>query len=221
MTRRHDVIVVGGGIVGLATATALTRRRPGLDVVVLEKEAGVGTHQTGHNSGVLHSGLYYRPGSLKARLCVEGRRRMETFCVDEGLPVKQTGKLVVATHRDELPALDELERRGNANGLKGLTRLGPEGITEHEPHATGVEAIHVPEVGVADFAAVARRLAEQLEGTVEVDTAVDDVRDNTRGLEVNTTRGTLRASMLVNCAGLHSDRIAEMAGLEVPVRIVP
>ncbi len=221
MTRRHDVIVVGGGIVGLATATALTRRRPGLDVVVLEKEAGVGTHQTGHNSGVLHSGLYYRPGSLKARLCVEGRRRMETFCVDEGLPVKQTGKLVVATHRDELPALDELERRGNANGLKGLTRLGPEGITEHEPHATGVEAIHVPEVGVADFAAVARRLADKLEGTVEVDTAVDDVRDNTSGLEVNTTRGTLRASMLVNCAGLHSDRIAEMAGLEVPVRIVP
>ncbi|MPZ52137.1 MAG: L-2-hydroxyglutarate oxidase [Acidimicrobiia bacterium] len=221
MTDRHDVIIVGGGIVGLATARALTQSRPGLDVIVLEKESKVGDHQTGNNSGVLHSGLYYKPGSLKARLCVEGRQRMVQFCEDENLPMRMTGKLVIATQSDELPALDELERRGNANGLKGLTRIGPDGIKDHEPHAVGMQALHVPEVGVADFAAVARRLADNLDGAVRVRSPVTRISEDDGGVVVETPQGIDRASILINCAGLHSDRVAAMAGLDTPVRIVP
>lgn len=213
--------MIGGGIVGLATAHALTRYRPGTDVVVVEKEGEVGTHQTGHNSGVLHSGLYYKPGSLKARLCVEGRRRLERFCEEEGLPVKRTGKLVIATRAEELPALDELERRGNANGLADVTRIGPNGIKDYEPHAIGLQALHVPETGVADFAAVARRLAETFEGTIKVGSPVTAITNHGDEIRVRTPEDELRAPFLINCAGLHSDRVASMAGVDTPVRIVP
>ncbi len=217
----YDVGVIGGGIVGLATATALTTRFPGLSIAVIDKEETVGFHQTGHNSGVLHSGLYYKPGSLKARLCVSGQRRMAEFCEAEGLPFKRSGKIVVATRPEEIPAMEELLRRGTENGLIGLRRLGADEITEFEPEATGVAALHVPEAGVADYGAVARRLAEGLPGDVLTGRRVTAIRPTTGGVEITTEAGAVSVKVLVNCAGLHSDRVAEMAGIASPVKIVP
>ncbi len=217
-----DVVVVGAGIVGLATARALADR--GLAVTVVEKEGRVGVHQTGHNSGVLHSGLYYRPGSLKARLCVEGRRRMIEFCTEHGLPLDVSGKVVVATDERQVTVLDELERRGRANGLRGLRRLGPAELVEVEPYATGLDALWVPEAGVVDFAAVADRLAAGLAADgAEVLTgrAVVGIVRTGGGIRVGTTAGPISARFLVNCAGLHSDRVARLAGVDPPVRIVP
>lgn len=217
----YDVCVVGGGIVGLATATALAERFAGISIVVLEKEETVGFHQTGHNSGVLHSGLYYKPGSFKARLCVSGQRRMAEFCESEGLPFARSGKIVVATRPEEIPAMEELLRRGTENGLIGLRRLAAEEITEFEPEATGVAALHVPEAGVADYAAVARRLADNLEGEILTGRKVTAISFATSGAEILTDAGPIRARVLVNCAGLHSDRVAGMAGVDSPVKIVP
>ncbi len=218
----RDVVVVGAGIVGLATAKALQDRD--LAVTVVEKEPDVGTHQTGHNSGVLHSGLYYRPGSLKARLCVDGRRRMIEFCTDHDIPVDVSGKVVVATRDGELPLLDELERRGRANGLTGLRRLDPAGLADVEPHAVGLAALHVPEAGVVDFSLVARRLAAVLQaGGAEILTgrAVVRIRPGPGDVRVDTTAGPVTARAVVNCAGLHADRVARSAGVDPPVRIVP
>ncbi len=218
----RDVVVVGAGIVGLATAKALQDRD--LAVTVVEKEPEVGTHQTGHNSGVLHSGLYYRPGSLKARLCVDGRRRMIEFCTDHDIPVDVSGKVVVAIRDSELPLLDELERRGRENGLAGLRRLDQSGLAEVEPHAVGLAALHVPEAGVVDFSLVARRLAAVLQaGGAEILTgrAVVRIRPGPGDVRVDTTAGPVTARAVVNCAGLHADRVARSAGVDPPVRIVP
>ena len=215
---------MGGGIVGLAVARALTRRRPRLAVTVVEKETDVGTHQTGHNSGVLHSGLYYRPGSLKARLCVTGRRQMLAFCTEHGIDVRICGKVVVAGRADQLAVLDELQRRGRANGLEGLRRLDPAGLTAVEPHAVGLGALHVPEAGVVDFRAVARALAADLQvagGEVRTGAAVTALRPLPSGVAVDTTAGSVTARILVNCAGLHADRVAALAGVDPPIRIVP
>ncbi|CAN5845165.1 L-2-hydroxyglutarate oxidase [soil metagenome] len=218
---RHDVVVIGAGIVGLATATALTRLLPGVDVVVMDKEPVVASHQTSHNSGVIHSGLYYTPGSLKAHLCVKGRRSLEEFCEEARVPWRKTGKMVVATTAREVEAMDELERRGHANGLTGIERLGPSGIRDLEPHATGIAALHVEETGVTDFGAVARALADRLEGDVRTGTCALRIHEGDAGVEVETTGGTIAARTLVNCAGLHSDRIAAATGIEAPVRIIP
>jgi L-2-hydroxyglutarate oxidase len=220
VSERFDVCVIGAGIVGLATATAVSRRLPGASVVVVDKETAVGSHQTGHNSGVLHSGLYYKPGSLKARLCVDGQRRMGVFCRDEGIACERTGKLVIATREEELPALDELFRRGTANGLEGLRRLTGDEIGTIEPHATGVAAIHVPEAGVLDYREVTERLADLLSGEVRTGAAVERLVTGDR-VEVGTAAGSVHARVLVNCAGLQSDRVARLAGVEPPVRIVP
>lgn len=217
----YDVTVIGGGIVGLATARAIAQARPGVELAVLEKESEVGMHQTGHNSGVLHSGLYYKPGSLKARLCVDGQRRMARFCEAEGIDVARSGKIVVASTPEEIPAMEELERRGNQNGLVGIRRLGSDEIAEFEPHAVGVAALHVPESGVVDYPAVARRLAETLPGDVLTDHGVTGIRRWTGGIELSTQGETVRTRVLVNCGGLHSDRIATMAGVDSPVKIVP
>jgi len=214
-----DVAVIGGGLVGLATAMALAER--GADVTVLEAEDRLATHQSGHNSGVIHSGLYYKPGSLKARLCVEGARSLWSFCEEEGIATLRCGKLVVATHEEELPRLDELERRGQANGLSGLRRLRAEEIREVEPHATGFAALHVPETGIVDYPAVAqayRRRIERHGGRILTNARVSSVRP---GLVLETTAGTVSCSRLVNCAGLQSDRIARLCGAEPDVRIVP
>lgn len=219
---RYDVCVIGAGIVGLATATSISVRYPGASIVVVDKESTVGFHQTGHNSGVLHSGLYYQPGSLKAQLCVTGQRRMAEFCQAEGLPFHRSGKIVVATSDSEIPAMEELLRRGTANGLQGLHRLNSAAeIQEFEPHATGVAALHVPEAGVADYQAVARRLADKLPGEVHLGHPVQRIRAGAGGVTVETSGETIEAKILISCAGLHADRVAEMAGLETPGKVVP
>ncbi|HLY09444.1 MAG TPA: L-2-hydroxyglutarate oxidase [Planctomycetota bacterium] len=192
------IAVVGGGIVGLATAYALRDRKP----VVFEKERSVGAHQTGHNSGVLHSGIYYKPGSHKARLCVEGARRMKEFSRDHGIPHEICGKVVVATSSSELPRLEELERRARANGV-AAERIGPERLREIEPEASGIAALHVPGTGIIDYLAVARKLASFVE--VRRGIRVDDVR-------------SLKADLVINCAGLQSDRVARSRTKIVPFR---
>jgi len=220
--KRHDLVVVGGGILGLATALELCRdgRRP----LVLEAEARLASHQTGHNSGVLHSGLYYKPGSSKARHCVGGRRRLLEFCREHGVAHEICGKLVIATAPEEIPRLDELERRGRANGLTGLERVGPEGIREHEPHASGIDALWVPETGIVDFVAVAEtyaRLVREAGGEVVTSRrvlAVDRRRDR---LRIHTSAERFETEILVNCAGLQCDRVAHLCGDDPGVRIVP
>ncbi len=222
-TRTFDFAVVGAGIVGLATARALARggaRR----VAVLEAEPDVGWHQSGRNSGVVHSGLYYKPGSFKAKLCVEGRLALERYCTERSVAFERCGKLVVATRPDELPRLDELERRGRANGLTGLTRLKAEAIREYEPHATGIAALHVAETGIVDFPGMCRAYAADIAafgGSVLVRHAVRGARRDGGDVIVQTTSGDLRARLLVGCAGLHADRLARACGVDPGVRIVP
>ena len=159
---RLDVAVVGGGILGIAVARELLMRRPGISLAVLDKEASLGEHQTGHNSGVIHSGIYYAPGSLKARLCTKGARLMYEFCESHSVPAERCGKLIVATTESELPALDELYRRGTANGVPGLEMVGPDGIREREPHCTGIRAIWSPATGIVDFSQVAEAMADDV-----------------------------------------------------------
>lgn len=221
---RADVVFVGAGIVGLATAGALLERRPDLHIVVLEKERAVGAHQTGHNSGVVHSGIYYRPGSLKATLCRRGAERMVQFCEEHGLAFERCGKVIVATEEAELPALERLLEYGTANGVPGLRRIDGEQLRELEPHAAGIAALHSPSTGIVDFGSVAEALTSDVrECGAEVVTGVrflGAARDG-RGLRVRTSEGDLHAGFLVNCAGLYADEVARRMGLRPPVRIVP
>lgn len=219
-----ELAVVGGGLIGLATARAYLEERPGADVVVFEKESRLASHQSGNNSGVIHSGLYYRPGSLKAELAVAGAEEMYRFVEEEQIPFDRSGKLVVAVTERELPALEELERRGNANGLIGLRRIGPEEITEIEPTATGIAALHVPDAGVTDYVAVAERLAARLQEqdvVIRRGSPLTAIRETSDHVEVVVGGETHRFRNLVNCAGLHSDRIAALGGIRPEVRIVP
>jgi L-2-hydroxyglutarate oxidase len=221
LSDRADVVVVGGGIVGLATALAISanQRR----VVVLEAEPQIAAHQTGHNSGVIHSGLYYKPGSLKARTCVAGRDALYRLCAEEGIAHERCGKLVVASTADELPRLDELERRGAANALGQVRRLDGSGIRACEPEATGVAALWVESTGIVDFAQVAAAYARRVESQG------GEIRRNCRFValrpgapaRVETSLGTIEARHVVNCAGLESDRIARRCGVDPGVRIVP
>lgn len=218
------LVVIGGGIVGLAVARELLRRLPGLGVTLLEKEAAVGQHQSSHNSGVLHSGLYYKPGSLKARLAVSGIRLMTAFCRQHRIPHEICGKVVVATSARELPALDDLWDRGRQNGLRDLRRLGPAELREIEPHAAGVAAIHVPEEGIVDYPAVCAALRGEitlLGGEVITSARVTGIRDIGPGWAIETGRGEWLADYFINCAGLFSDRVAALAGIKRSVRIVP
>lgn len=216
--------VIGGGLVGLATARAILRARPSWRVRVLEKEGGVGRHQSTHNSGVLHCGLYYRPGSLKARMAVEGNRAMIAFCQARGIAHEQCGKLVVAADEGEVPRLEELLRRGQANGLRGLRRTNALQMREIEPHVGGVAAAHVPEEGIVDFAAVCGALVSEVEGDggdVVTSARVTSVRRRGGEWLLATTGGEFAADWIVNCAGLHSDRVARLAGERPATRIVP
>lgn len=219
-----DVVVVGGGIVGLATALALLEQTPGLRLTLLEKEDALAFHQSGHNSGVVHAGLYYAPGSLKASLCREGRAELEAFCAEHDVPLVRRGKLVVAVDESELPGLAELKRRGAANGLEGMTELGEAELREIEPHARGVRALHVPETGVVDFRLVAQRLADRLRAQgarIELGTRVVAIERDGEGLAVETSGGRVRAGALVACAGLQADRVAALAGVDAGIRVVP
>lgn len=220
-----DLAVVGGGILGLAVARELLERHPRLRITVLEREAAIASHQTAHNSGVLHAGIYYAPGSLKARLCVEGAAAMAAFCERHDLPFERSGKVIVARDRAELPALDELARRGRANGVEGLRRLDAAGIEALEPHCRGVAGLHSPATGIVDFAAVAGALAGELEAggaTVVTGAGVDSVGRAAGGrLALRHARGELRARFAVFCAGGSSDWLAAADGAGTDPRIVP
>ena len=221
---RCDVAVVGAGIVGLAAARELALRRPGLKLVVLERESEPGRHQTGHNSGVIHAGISYAPGSLKARLCVEGAKEMYEYCEQHSVPHERCGKVILATRPADLPRLEELERRGRANGVRGLRRLDAQGLQEIEPHARGLAGLHSPDSGIADFAAVARALAGDLReagGEVLTGHAVTDVVQRERGLELLHAGGAVEARHALFCAGAWSDRLAVRAGAAPDPRIVP
>ena len=222
---RHDTIVVGAGILGLAVAREILARRPAERVLVVEREAAPATHQSSHNSGVIHGGIYYAPGSLKARLCVEGAARMHAYCEAHAIEVRRIGKLIVALQPAELPALAELERRGRANGVAGLCRLDRDGLRAVEPHAAGIAALHAPNTGIVDFAAVCRRLVADVAaagGELRCGWAVGGVTTGTREIALRSSAGDeVRAARAVFCAGLWSDRLAGLAGADPDPRIVP
>jgi (S)-2-hydroxyglutarate dehydrogenase len=216
--------IVGAGIIGLATAWTLLKRFPGLEVTVLEKEAHVGSHQTGRNSGVVHTGIYYAPGSLKARLCTTGRMMLQEFCAEKRLPYKELGKLLVSFDPSEEPRLRAIYDKGIANGVHGLRMLPPEGLKEVEPNVSGHLGLHVPTAAITDFGAVARALADEvasLGGRIRTSTSVLDMSPSGDGVEVSTESETIRFTRLVVCAGLQSDLVAEMAGDEPDPRIIP
>jgi len=221
---KYDVVVVGGGLVGLGTTWQMLCLRPGLRVLLLEKEEGWGRHQSGHNSGVLHAGLYYKPGSEKARLSVQGLQQMVAFCKEHGIAHEQCGKIVVAVAKEELPALDRLWERGHANGLSGLRRLTPEQIKAIEPHAAGIAAIHVPQEGIVDYPAVSVKLAElcaKLGAETKLGMRVQAMRRLGDGWVVATSRGDFETARVVTCGGLHADRLVRASGLQPKAKIVP
>lgn len=216
--------IVGGGIIGLATAYRFGQRMPGRRVVVFEKEDTVGRHQTGHNSGVLHAGLYYKPGSNKARLAVEGIRQMVRFCAEHGVKHEICGKLVVAASQEEAPRMMDLYERGRANGLSGLRVMGREEMREIEPHVGGVQALRVPEEGIVDYAGVCAALVAGIRaqgGEVRTSARVTKLRETGTGWVVESSAGDSEVDFLVNCAGLHCDRVAELGGVPREMRIVP
>lgn len=222
MSATFDVVIIGGGIVGTATAMSLAAR--GRSVAVLEATDKLAAHQSGHNSGVIHAGLYYRPGSLKARLCAEGRTELYRFCETEGISHRRCGKLVVASRDRDLPALDELERRGAANGLAGLKRLTAAELVEYEPEVIGVAGLWVPQTGVVDYALVtaayARRAAE-CGAEIVLNARVTGISASNASVRCDTTAGEFSSRFIVNCAGLQADRVARLGGEEPGVRIVP
>lgn len=222
--KKYDVAVIGGGIVGAATAMTLLESVPGLSLVLLEKEPRLAAHQTGHNSGVIHSGLYYRPGSLKAQNCTAGREALYAFCAEHGVPHEGCGKIVVATREEELPQLAELERRGRENGLLGIERLDAQQIQEFEPQVTGIAGLHVPQTGIVDFVAVTEAYAvvvRRLGGEIRTSSRVTSIRRTADGFRLGTAGGGVDSRYLINCAGLQCDRVARLAGVDPKVRIVP
>lgn len=222
MSHSH-VAILGGGIVGLATAFNLTQRFAGLSVRVLEKEPDVGAHQTGHNSGVLHSGVYYKPGSLKAANCRIGKQAMERFCLEHGVAYDICGKVIVAVDERELPALERIHERGQANGVRcEIIERGR--LKELEPYAAGVKAIHVPEAGIVNFRAVCRKLAElvkERDGDVRTSARVTGIGHEERLINIQTTAGDFTADYVVNCTGLFSDRVARLTGRKTPEKVIP
>jgi (S)-2-hydroxyglutarate dehydrogenase len=222
--RGQDFVVVGAGILGLATARELLRRRPGATVTVLEKEAEIAWHQTGHNSGVIHAGIYYKPGSLKAKLCVAGAAELIRYCDERGIPRQEPGKLIIATREDELPRLQDLFERGIANGVEGLRVIEKMELREIEPHSVGIRGLLSPHTGIVDYAKVADAYAADIRaagGEILTGRAVTAIRRRAGRTLVSTNHGDFEASMLVACAGLYADRVAELSGASGSPRIVP
>ncbi len=218
-----DVAIIGGGIVGLATAYQLTRRFPHARLVLLEKEPELARHQTGHNSGVLHSGIYYKPGSLKAINCRAGKRAMEEFCRQEGIAFDICGKVIVAIDERDLPALENIYQRGQANGV-ACELIGRDRLVDLEPHAAGIRAIHVPEAGIVDYTQVCQKLAEHVrrhDAQIVNSARVTALREEPDRIVVHTTAGDFAARLVVNCAGLHSDRVTRYSGQDPQVKIIP
>ena len=219
-----DAVVVGGGILGTAVALTLSQRFPGRSFELIEKEPSLATHQTGHNSGVIHSGIYYRPGSAKARHCVRGAALMKRFCDDHGVPYENCGKVVVARSEPEIPRLEELHRRGQANGVPDLEMVGPERMREIEPHVTGLCGMWVPGSAIVDYVRVTEKMAEQARANgvaIHTARALEAIEVQPGSVRVHTRAGSIQARYVVNCGGLHADRIARRATRDVPVRIVP
>jgi (S)-2-hydroxyglutarate dehydrogenase len=219
-----NVAIIGGGIVGLATGMEILDRFPAVSLTVIEKEDEIAVHQTGHNSGVIHSGIYYKPGSLKARLCTEGVTALLRFCNEHGIPYDICGKVIIATSQDECGQLDEIYRRGLANGLNGLRTLVGDEIREIEPYAAGIRGIHVPSTGIIDYSAVARKYAEliaQNGGIIRTSHKVVGLRRSGSNSVIETTRGSIETQLIINCAGLHSDRVSRMANAKLDLTIVP
>ncbi|BDD03631.1 L-2-hydroxyglutarate oxidase [Aureibacter tunicatorum] len=220
----YDIIIVGGGIVGLATAYNLQKEKPSLKILVLEKESELASHQTANNSGVIHSGLYYKPGSLKARNCIDGYHKLIDFCQKEEIPYELCGKIVVATTEEQIPLMENLYARGLENGLEGLKKIGPEQIKEYEPHVAGLKGIFVPQTGIVDYLVVAKKYAEKIQqngGIVKLGEKVVGVSNQGQKAFVQTNRGEYHAKVLVDCAGLYSDKIAKMTQPDLDVKIVP
>jgi (S)-2-hydroxyglutarate dehydrogenase len=222
--RSYDVVVVGAGIVGLAVARELGHRHPQARLAVLDKEPKIGQHQTGHNSGVIHSGIYYAPGSLKAKLCVEGGRNLYAYCEEKGIPTDRCGKVIIASTENEIPRLENIFQRGQTNGVQGLEMIGPERLKEIEPHCVGVRAIWSPNTGIIDYSRVAQAYAEDVKGAggeVLPGYEVTGFQERTDNVVLTTPAGEVEARHVVACAGLHADRVARLSGAPSDPRIVP
>ena len=220
----YDVAIIGGGILGLSTGMVLLQQRPDLKLILLEKESSWASHQTGRNSGVIHSGIFYKPGSLKARIAKAGNRSIVTFCQRHNLPVEICGKVIVATRKDELPRLDALYKRGLENGLE-VENLNEEKLREIEPHVAGIGALYVPSTGIVDYSLISRTIASEivrLGGELRLNTTVTRLNQMTQGAGqlVSTSQGEVETNLVVNCAGLYSDRVAHMGQTEVNSRII-
>jgi L-2-hydroxyglutarate oxidase LhgO len=220
----YDVVIIGAGIIGLATGLELCARFSGISLAVIDKERTIAAHQTSHNSGVIHSGIYYKPGSLKAQLCVAGAAAMVRFCDEHGVPYELCGKIIVATAEDEIPRLEELYRRGTGNGISGLRRISSEEIRELEPNSAGIKGIHVPGTGIVDYARVAEKYAELIisrGGNVFLSHEVTGIKNSGSQTTLETTQGEISAKLVINCAGLQSDKISRMANAKLDLKIVP
>ena len=223
-SNQYDIAIIGGGILGLSTAMQLLERAPNWRVAVIEKEAQLATHQTGHNSGVMHSGIYYRPGSHKAQFCVAGLNNMVKFCDENGIEYQQCGKVIVALNESELGRLQDLFQRGTANGVPDLEIVGPERLKEIEPHTVGMRALWAPHTGIVDFTKVAAAFAnkfQQAGGDIFTGAAVKKITNMTGSVALETTKGTFQAKHLINCAGLYADKVAAMTGEKLGVKIIP
>jgi L-2-hydroxyglutarate oxidase len=223
MNKTYDITIIGGGIVGTAIALSILKEK-NIRILLLEAESSLAAHQTGNNSGVIHSGLYYKPGSLKAANCTLGREMMYSFCREHNLPYDKCGKIVVATNQDEIAALDMLEERGRANGLNGIKRITSEEIKEYEPHASGIDGLFVPQTGIVDYVAVTNKYAELIRvkgGEIKTNSKLTSVKKDGRELILLTEREEYRTKFIVNCGGLQSDRIAKLCGVDPKLKIIP
>ncbi len=221
---KYDIVIIGGGIVGLATAFKIKNKRSDLNVAVVEKESNLASHQTGHNSGVIHSGIYYKPGSLKATNCTDGYHQLVRFCREEGIPFELCGKIIVATNPKEITYLDLLYARGVQNGLEGLKPLSREQLKEKEPYIEGIKGIWVPQTGIIDYTVVSKKYAEKFEalgGKIFLSHKVIDIKTGLDSSEIVTSKTSIETKLIVNCAGLYSDKIAIKTGQKIDVRIIP